>query len=149
MIEYKQLFLHAPKENIIGDCFRTCVACIFNFKPISVPHFYQLAQKGRDWEDSNITIDAINLLNNWLKYYELKYVEYPVQATEEELKNHINHYYKDLYIILGCSSKNGGHSVIIKNSDYLWDPSLDNSGCIGPAPGGYYWIGLFVKDTSI
>lgn len=141
MFEQKQLFRHLPEQRIIGDCFRTCVACVLDVTQILVPHGFQ-----EFWvdEDTSISETVHTQLNIWLSQsgFNLSFVEYPLEATYEQLRTYLRHYYTDMYVVVGCSSKNGGHSVVMKNDDYMWDPSIDNSGCVGPMKDGYYWIGL-------
>jgi hypothetical protein len=147
MIEQKQLNLHNPDVGIIGDCFRTCIACIFDVSPHAIPHGYQIA-----WVDkeTNVSTEAKEIVNRTLEvYYKSKFVEYPIECESlDELKTYISHYYKNTYVIIGCSSKNGGHCVVMRNADYMWDPSQDNSGCVGPMEDGYYWIGLILRSTE-
>lgn len=147
MFAQKQLFRHIPSEGIIGDCFRTCIASVLGLTQILVPHGYQ-----EFWVDekTNVSEKVQAQLNKWLEQsgYNLKFIEYPVETTYEQLRTYLRHYYTDMYVVVGCSSKNGGHSVVMKNDDYLWDPSIDDSGCIGPMSDGYYWIGLLVYKSS-
>ena len=40
MIFHSQLIKHDPDNGQWGDCFRTCIACIFNVHNVTdVPHF--------------------------------------------------------------------------------------------------------------
>lgn len=143
MIEHKQRYFHKPETGEIGDCWRTCIACILDLPDVHyIPHFYQEFWK----PGGNVTQLVDKATNNILrKHYDLMFVEYPVECPSlADLDVYLNYYYPDTYIILGCSSKNGGHSVVRKGS-YMWDPAKDNSGCVGPMDDGYYWIGLLVK----
>ena len=144
MIEHKQLFLHKPEEGIIGDCFRTCVACVLDIRPNELPHGF-----GEFWEDKdvNVTLKVHAQLNKILANWDYRFIEYPMDCTREQLGTYLRHYYTDLHIIIGCNSKNGGHSVVMRNDDYIWDPAIDNSGCVGPMDDGYYWIGMLVRLT--
>lgn len=144
MIEQKQLYLHRPETGQIGDCFRTCLACILNLSPEEVPHYY-----AEYWKNSDESVVGIVLeyTNAWLSKRNLSYVEFPVGAKDNEqlFKWASSYVAKDAYFALGCSSKNGGHSVVARSDGYIWDPAIDNSGCVGPMSDGYYWIGLIVK----
>ncbi len=142
MIEQKQLHLHRPEQNQYGDCWRTCIACILNVPPNNIPHYYEQLWK----EGENISQEVHAATNEFLADagYGVQYIEIPVQCDEEQLRVYISHYFKDMYVIVGCNSKNGGHSVIMKGYDYMWDPAIDNSGCVGPMEDGYYWIGFLV-----
>lgn len=143
MIEQKQLYLHNPKEGSIGDCWRTCIACILDVEPKAIPHYYKSLWEP---EPAIISTKVHRETNKFLKAnFDLQYIEYPLDCPEVEILNtYLEHYYRDTYVMLGCSSKNGGHSVIRKGY-YMWDPAIDNSGCVGPMNDGYYWIGLLVK----
>jgi hypothetical protein len=149
MIEHTQLYYHRPTtEDTIGDCFRTVIACILNYPaPDDVPHVYELAMDKND-PDKIIVPEAHKILNEFLAPQGLLYYEYPLECTQEQLKTYLKHYLPGQYVHIGCSSIHGGHSIVMKDDDYMWDPSKDKSGCIGPMKDGYYWIGLILKDTS-
>lgn len=52
MIEYEQLIPHHNEaEGMIGDCWRTCIACILEMPPNLVPHFMRDAkdEPQSDW----------------------------------------------------------------------------------------------------
>ena len=143
MIEQKQLYLHKPAEGSIGDCWRTSIACILDVSPGTIPHYYE-----EFWEPEPaiISVKVRKATNLFLRdHFDLTYIEYPIEVPDaESLNTYLEHYYRDTHIMLGCSSKNGGHSVVRKGY-YMWDPAIDNSGCVGPMNDGYYWIGLLVK----
>lgn len=147
MIEQKQLHLHKPDEGSYGDCWRTCLACILDKPPEAIPHYYATF-----WMDgTNISNLVHNATNNFFLEagWGVRFVEYPIECDYEQLRTYIDHYFKDMYVIVGCNSKNGGHSVIMKGYDYIWDPAIDNSGCVGPMDDGYYWIGLLVSTKHL
>jgi len=141
VIEHKQLHYHKPEFNEIGDCWRTCVACILNVPPHTIPHHYK-----EMWQGTVDIAQEVHKATNVLlrERYGIQYVEYPISCTLEELKTYCNHYYHDHHVMIGCNSIHGGHSVIMRNDDYMWDPAIDNSGCVGPMKDGYFWIGLLV-----
>jgi len=144
MLEQKQLHLHNPELNEIGDCWRTCIACILHVEPFKIPHFYKTQWKG----SVDIAQEVHELTNQYLRgVFNVRYTETPLNCTYEELRVYLQHYYKDMYVIVGCNSKHGGHSVVMKNDDYMWDPSIDNSGCVGPMKDGYWWVGLLVHTV--
>ena len=143
MKEYEQRNLHMPEEGIIGDCFRTAIGCILDLEPELVPHFTELG----GWNSPDSTV-CRRLCNEWLEQFNLKYCEYPIECSLTGLGIYLDCYYKDVYVHIGCNSKHGGHSVIMKNDDYIWDPSIDNSGCVGPMSDGYFWIGLLVQHVK-
>lgn len=146
MMEQKQLFLHLPEQGQIGDCFRTCVACVLDRPQVEVPHGF-----GKFWIDKDTTVTPLvhAQLNEWLlaQGYQCRFIEIPLETTREQLGTYLTHYYKDMHVVVGCNSRNGGHSVVMRNDDYMYDPSIDESGCIGPMDDGYYWLGLLVRIT--
>ena len=147
MILQKQKYFHKPAEGIVGDCFSTCVACVFNESNEHIPHFFGLHFDCN--EPDKIVSPAVHAsLNHWLKPRGLRYFEYPMECNREQLGIYLKHYLPNQYVLIGCNSKHGGHSVVMCNDNFMWDPSIDNSGCVGPMNDGYYWIGLFVKETS-
>lgn len=145
MIEQKQLYLHKPEEGSIGDCWRTCIACLLDVPVDYIPHYYLEYWK----HGENIAQLVQGLTNKFLVPFGVQYIECPLECTYEQLRAHLAYYYKDMYVMVGCNSKNGGHSVIMKNTDYIWDPAIDNSGCVGPMDDGYYWVGLLVSTRHL
>jgi hypothetical protein len=144
MIEQTQAYFHKPEEGQIGDCWRTCVACVLNISKELIPHYYQEFWMGTVDIAPQVQAATNKFLSN---RYGLKYVEYPIEANMEQLRIYITHYYKDHPVIIGCNSKHGGHSVVMMNEDYIWDPSIDKSGCVGPMKDGYFWLGFLVKTS--
>ena len=143
MIEYTQFCLHRPEQGEYGDCWKTCIACILHCDPYEIPHYYK-----EFWGQAEVISDLVHAATNrWLSATtELQYVETPIECTREQLGTYLKHYYKDMYVIIGCNSRNGGHSVVMRNDDYMWDPSIDKSGCVGPMDDGYWWIGVLISN---
>ena len=145
MIFYKQLNKHRPDEGVIGDCWRTCIACYLEIEPARVPHFVELHIQGAESTD---------VLTN--KYMEGDYKLLPIayHGTDDIdtfLLGHANcTAEKDIVFILVGTSRNGtDHCVLMRNGKILWDPAIDNSGIVGPASDGYYWLYALVSDISV
>ena len=52
------------------------------------------------------------------------------------------------YYILGGQSKTGvNHTVVCHSDKIVLDPSLNDSGIIGPCDDGYYWMTFFGSST--
>ena len=142
MREQKQKYRHDLAIGHVGDCFRTSIACVLNVDRDSVPHFFEAV-----WNNDRSALMAHEHLNRWLteEGHGLHFIEFPVDSPSlAYFKDYLENYFKDLYVLVGCNSKNGGHSVVMRGNHYMWDPSIDNSGCVGPMDDGYYWIGLLV-----
>jgi hypothetical protein len=114
--------------------------------PESIPHYY------RDhWKDGENISQIVQRETNEYLYavgYKVQFIEFPLECNLAQLRDYLSHYLKDMYVIIGCNSIHGGHSVIMKNHNYMWDPSIDGSGCVGPMDDGYYWIGLLVGNPK-
>ena len=137
MLYNKQLFKHDPENGSIGDCQRTAIACILNLKPEEVEHFGE-----KHWLNS---VEFNKAIHSWLEKrnlalvdiaytYELKFL------LEMQEQNNPNCY----YMLCGTSGNNTNHVVVGKGSKIIWDPAIDNSGIIGPASCGNYWVSYLV-----
>ncbi len=137
----KQINRHRPDEGVYGDCHRTAIACVLDLNAAEVPHFM------------NPTIcpdpaDAHNRFEEWLNERgiltinvmfpgegRLTDVLYSVQATNPRSRP---------VFILGGQSRTGvNHSVVCCDGEIVCDPSIDDSGIIGPCDDGFYWLTFF------
>jgi hypothetical protein len=143
MTPHKQLNQHKPDEGIIGDCWRTSIACLLNLHPSEVPHFCDK----NNWNNFNSSLDVAK---EWLKSKGYGYWEFAFKSTLENILNSVQANAPDTYYILaGNSSNNIGHSVICLNDKIIHDPSIDNSGIIGPMDDGYYWIAVLIPGILL
>lgn len=134
MIPCKQLHRHDPKNGIYGDCHRTAIACILNVHPTVVPHF--MAEDNDNWDKQT---------KDWLRTRGLWSISIPFQSTLEKVLETLEVLNPAVYGILGGKSKNNcGHSVVICGGKIVWDPSLDDSGIVGPMDDGLFWVTYFV-----
>ena len=144
MIRHKQLYRHNPATGEIGDCFRTCLACVLDAERVEdIPHFFADVWPPGEL-DPEIAELAITSAQKWLlENSAFGYIEFPLAASNNErLFKWLRSYCSDRTpLIVGCTSKNGGHAVVVFPDGEIWDPSLDNSGMVGPMKDGYYWIG--------
>lgn len=143
MIKQKQLFRHKPAEGIYGDCHRTVIACLLNKMPEEVPNF------GIHVGNATAFHKAVD---EYLATQDLAIVEIPYNDTLENILNAQVATNKNSYFLLAGESKTGvNHSVIGYGGAIEWDPSLDDSGIVGPCDDGYYWIShlvpLFMKEV--
>ncbi len=144
MIYRKQLNLHKPEEGIIGDCWRTCIACILDLQPDAVPHFVE-----HHWNEPDAT-KSLKILREYLAPRNLSYVEFPYNCSLEELLTSAGYTLPEVhYILSGTSANKCNHSVVAKGNKIVWDPAIDDSGIIGPMDDGYYWIGLIVHSSHL
>jgi hypothetical protein len=48
-----------------------------------------------------------------------------------------------VFLLTGTSRNRCAHTVVACNGDIVCDPSLDDSGIIGPTDDGFYWLTFF------
>lgn len=133
MTPNKQLFRHSPAEGLIGDCWRTCIACLLDLRPDEVPHFCADC-----WEDNQ---KATANAREFLALANLDFVEVAFQGDLDLILRGVAAANPGKFYLLAGNSKNGvGHSVICCDDRIVWDPSLDDSGIVGPMDDGYYWV---------
>ena len=135
MTPHKQLYKHDPEAGTIGDCWRTCIACLLDRSPEDVPHIMVDC-----WEDSET---ANRKTREYLATQGLDFIEYAMSpgSSFEDILSHVGTVNPDLHYLLSGTSSNGiGHSVICCNDAIVWDTALDDSGIVAPMSDGYYWI---------
>jgi len=143
MTPHKQLFRHDPDNNIYGDCWRTCIACLLNVEPDTIPHFYN-----KDCQDPQ---QAQHEMNRFLEAsYGVKEISIPFDgASLDAVQSNFKERNDNLYYMLTGTSANGtNHCVICYNGEIIHDPALDNSGIVGPCDDGFYWISFLAFEEE-
>ena len=131
MTPYKQLYRHDPDKGIYGDCWRTCYACLLDIPPYAVPHpFADSDNLDRGWAIMRRFMEG--------KGYGIYTAAYQMSDIEEFLNFQAVLNPGITMIMLGQSKNLVGHCVLIKDGIILHDPSLDNSGIIGPLDGHFH-----------
>jgi hypothetical protein len=134
MTPHKQLFRHRPEEGLIGDCWRTCIACLLDMAPADVPHFCD----AEAWNNSELANAAAR---RWLHARGFNFIQYAMQGELEAVLRSVAACAPDQhYLLAGTSTTGCGHSVIGFNDAVAWDPSIDDAGIVGPMSDGYYWL---------
>ncbi len=142
MIKRKMLSMHVPQVGTVGDCLRTCIACLLDLEPEQVPHFLQIW-----WDRDTNSVNKPGIsshINDWMAERGLVIVDLPYDdiglfsSMVERLNGKIR------YIVTGRSATNNDHCVIYEGAEMVWDPSEVNAGLIGPASDGLYWMSFIV-----
>ena len=134
----KQKYRHKPEEGIYGDCHRTCLAMLLDMDRDSVPNFAEMQPNdGRAFRD---------ICEDWLNAHGLATVNIPFAASLSEVFEFMRAVNPGVYYILGGQSRSGvNHSVVAVNNMIVADPSLNDSGIIGPTePDGHYWVSFHI-----
>ena len=136
MTPHKQLFRHNPSEGVWGDCGRTVIACLLDLHPSLVPHF---------WDKGD---DGYQKCCEWLNERGFDNFIFPVpgECTKLDVLSIMSiHNPGKLYGLVGKSSNGVNHIVVCRDNKIIHDPSLDDSGIVGPAEDGNWWIELIVR----
>lgn len=119
----KQRFMHRPDEGVYGDCLRTCFAILLGVEAEEVPHFMSSGE-----------FDALQY-DDWLEAAGLHLirVQIPGDTAIESVMFTANAMGMGLpYILSGWSRTPSNHCVIAHGTEIVCDPSLTDSGIVGP-----------------
>jgi len=138
MTPQKQLFGHDPTQGVYGDCARACVACLLDLPIEDVPHF---AAKLINDPDGNFNEEIeVYLLLQGIAPISIAWKVEDLQT----LLDSVSHNNKNIYYTLtGTSRTKVNHEVICLNNKIVFDPSLTDSGIVGPCADGFYWTTFF------
>lgn len=128
-----------PELKIIGDCYRTCIACLLDMHPLEVPHF--MASTWGDWET-----------RKWLKPRGLMVIEMRCELVyngwlldREDI---------DLFhIMCGMTERGLMHAVVGRNGKVYHDPHPSRAGLLSAThmefliPLSYTHVGAINADT--
>jgi hypothetical protein len=132
----KQRNLHRPDEGVWGDCHRAAIASILELPLDDVPHF---GDGGPDGEEF-LRRESEFLLARGLVPIQVAYQTDDLAAV----LNAVNAANPGVYYLLGGKSRTGvNHTVVCVDSAVVHDPSLNDSGIVGPCIDGLFWITYF------
>jgi hypothetical protein len=126
MTKHTQILLHDPANGVIGDCWRTCVACLLDVEPETVPHFILKPS----WYEDTLA---------WLR--ERGYGLYEFGGLFEQVSH--TGLVGCHHIITGGSPRdpvNVKHAVIGLDEEVVWDPHPSRAGIVGEPHGWYHAI---------
>lgn len=138
----KQRFRHNPEKGEFGDCHRTCLAMLLEVERDSVPNFAEMAaDQWALWQD---------LVNEFLAEHSMGMFRIAFSDTLETVLHYMLRVNPGIYYTLSGTSKNGtGHCVVAINDKIVADPSLDDSGIVGPMEDGYFWVEVLVPGLMV
>ncbi|MBV7482503.1 hypothetical protein [Bordetella sp. BOR01] len=140
MIVQKQAYRHRPEQGVFGDCHRTAIACILDLPRDEVPNF------GEHYGNPEAFRAAER---HFLASRGLATVNVVFMRSLEQVLTTMGATNPDAYYLLAGTSRSGcGHSVVGLGDQIVWDPSLDDSGIVGPMDDGFYWISYLVPLST-
>ena len=144
MTPRKQLFRHDPDAGVYGDCDRAAVASLLDMAVEGVPHFYDGIWAGSP--DAEIE-EAHGRRRRWLAGRGVRLIVLALNSPDlDQLLGSVSTTNPGAYYLLVGESRNRtGHTVVCHDGGIVHDPSLDDSGIIGPEPrSGCYWVEFLV-----
>ena len=113
-----QEFLHDPDNNLVGDCWRACIASVLELSIDDVPHFALL--NIRDGKKTELKFLAKHGYAIYGTYGEGEMGNHPEMMEDEN----------EYYFAIGESprDKNVSHQVVCYNGMIVHDPHPDKSG---------------------
>lgn len=143
MTPHKQLFRHDPENGVYGDCGRTAIACLLDLHPSQVPHFFHGPE--------NPLHDPNEELKAWLAKRGITLLTFNLSSELkiDEVMECMNSQQPDVWYCLVGESANGvDHSVVCRGDQIVHDPSLDDSGIVGPSSCGVWFIEILVHPVG-
>jgi hypothetical protein len=140
MIPVQQLNRHDPPHSY-GDCDRACIASILELPCAAVPNFCEPGP-GETFSQSAWT----ERRRLWLARHGIVPIDmcYHESLDLDAILAGTRSYQPGIHFILAGESRNHcNHSVIACDGRIVHDPSLDQSGIIGPCDDGHYWAMFF------
>lgn len=136
MIPHTQRFLHDPQNGTFGDCDRTVMASLLELNPDDVPHW------GVHYDNF---AEFLRVKTEWLSTHGLFEQSFAFQCDRDELARNLKNAFADVYVLLTGTSKTGCHHVVITlNGEIAHDPSINQSGLVGPCDDGLWWCSLLL-----
>lgn len=137
MIPVTQLNRHKPPHSY-GDCERACIASLLELPCDYVPNFCEPGP-GEDFSHSAWETRR----RAWLAKHGLVAIHQCYHESldlDAVLAGTANHQAGLYFILTGESRNHVNHSVIACDGAIVHDPSIDQSGIIGPCDDGRYWV---------
>lgn len=147
MTPLKQKFRHDPAAGVWGDCHRAAVASVLNLPLEAVPHF---AEGGPDGEEF-FAREKAWLLTQHLVPVRMFFGD-PKLTDERNIEQVLALMAArntGVYYLLGGRSRTSvNHTVVCLDDKIVHDPSLTDSGIIGPCDSGFLEVTLFVAFVA-
>jgi hypothetical protein len=147
MTPCKQLNKHQPEIGVIGDCYRTAIACILDLQPDAVPHFCE------QWDGNHE-----EAARTWLRKRDLMMLNFAMPgslAIGQVIDQGERCADGAAWILGGRSQRGTNHSVVVQGGIIVCDPVTggENPGAlIGPTVNDdgteLWWIEFIVQRLS-
>lgn len=141
IIKHKQLFRHDPDNGVYGDCWRATVACLLRLPVEAVPHVCNGPDDGKATERMRGFLDSQNCA--------LIQIPFNSDLSLDQVLEYVGSASGGMHWCLMGTSRTGcNHVVICKGNEIVHDPSITQSGIVGPAGDGMWWAEWIVQRPA-
>lgn len=143
IIQHTQMFRHDPDNGVYGDCWRATVASLLRLPIEDVPHVCDGPDDGKASERMRTYLESRGCaliqvpFNGDMSLQQI--LEY-VGAASVSGGLH--------WCLMGTSRTGCNHVVICKGAEIVHDPSITQSGIVGPASDGLWWVEWVVQRAA-
>lgn len=140
IIKHTQKYLHDPANGVYGDCWRATVASLLRLPIDEVPHVCNGPDDGKAGDRMRAFLDS----------QDCSLIQIPFVGTMslEQLLDYVGSIPVSggmHWCLMGTSATGCNHVVICKGNEIVHDPSITQSGIVGPADDGFWWVEWIVQ----
>jgi len=143
ILQHTQMFRHDPENGVYGDCWRATVASLLRLPIDAVPHVCDGPDDGKASERMRAFLESQNCALIQVQFngdMSLKQILDYVGAVSVSGGLH--------WCLMGTSRTGCNHVVICKGAEIIHDPSIAQSGIVGPADDGLWWVEWVVQRSA-
>jgi len=143
IIKHTQLLRHDPDNGIYGDCWRATVASLLRLPVEAVPHVCNGPDDGKASERMRAYLDSQNCA--------LIQIPFNGEMSLDQILDYVGSVSVSggmHWCLMGTSRTGCNHVVICKGSEIVHDPSITQSGIVGPASDGLWWAEWVVQRPA-
>lgn len=143
IIKHTQLFRHDPENGVYGDCWRATVASLLRLPIEEVPHVCDGPDDGKAGERMREFLDSQDCALIQVPFSGDMALEHVLSFVGSAPVSGGLH-----WCLMGTSRTGCNHVVICRGAEIVHDPSITQSGIVGPADDGFWWVEWIVKRVA-
>lgn len=127
-----------------GDCFRACIASMFELRLLDVPSFHEGIPNGK-----LLPPDRVAAMDAWLADRGFTYLEFGFPMPVDQILARMNSYNPGCtYLLTGRTREGVTHTVIAKGGSVIHDPgsSPGAHALADPCDDMFMRVGIFVME---
>jgi hypothetical protein len=143
IMKHTQQFMHDPSNGVYGDCWRATVASLLRLPLDDVPHVCNGPDGGMAGDRMRAFLHTQNCA--------LIQIPFNGQMSLDEVLQYVGSVPVSgglHWCLMGTSKTGCNHVVICKGAEIVHDPSITQSGIVGPADDGLWWAEWIVQKVA-